>query len=67
MSAMVCSAAAMVLPVGALTTMTPARVAASRSILSVPMEATPMTLRRGAAARRISASTRVWERTTSAS
>ena len=66
-SAMVCSAAAMVLPVGALTTITPARVAAARSIRSVPTLATPITDRRGAAAASSSASTRVCERTTSAS
>ena len=39
-----CSAAAMVLPVGALTTITPARVAASTSIRSIPTLATPTTL-----------------------
>ena len=66
-SAIVCSAAAIVLPVGALTTITPARVAASRSIRSIPTLATPTTLRRGAAASSSSASTRVCERTTSAS
>ena len=66
-SAMVCSAAAMVLPVGALTTITPARVAAPRSIRSVPTEATPITDRRGAAASSSAASTRVCERTTSPS
>ena len=62
-----CSAAAIVLPVGALTTITPARVAASTSIRSIPTLATPTTLRRGAAAASSSASTRVCERTTSAS
>src|SRR5687768_13938025 len=67
MSAMVCSAAAIVLPVGALTIMTPARVAASTSMRSIPTLATPTTLRRGAAAASSSASTRVCDRTTSAS
>ena len=43
-SASVCSAAAMVLPVGALTTVMPARVAASRSTLSTPTPARPMTI-----------------------
>ena len=66
-SDMVCSAAAIVLPVGAFTTITPARVAASRSILSTPMLATPITARRGEPARSTSASTVVCERTTSAS
>ena len=41
MMAMVCSAAAMVLPVGALTTAMPRRVAASRSTLSTPTPARP--------------------------
>ena len=45
-SASVCSAAAIVLPVGALTTVMPARVAASRSTLSTPTPARPMTTRR---------------------
>ena len=52
-----CSAAAIVLPVGAFTTSTPARIAASTSIRSIPTLATPTTLRRGAAASRSSAST----------
>ena len=39
--AIVCSAAAMVLPVGELTIITPARVAASTSIRSIPTLATP--------------------------
>ncbi len=66
-SATVCSAAAIVLPVGALTTITPARVAAARSMRSVPTLATPTTLSRGVAAASSSASTLVCERTTSAS
>ena len=41
--AMVCSAAATVLPVGALTTAMPALVAASKSMLSTPMPARPTT------------------------
>ena len=44
--ASVCSAAAMVLPVGALTTTTPAAVAASRSTLSTPTPARPTTTSR---------------------
>ncbi len=65
-SASVCSAAAIVLPVGALTTVMPARVAASRSTLSTPTPARPMTTRRVPAA--ISeASTWTWLRTMSAS
>ena len=67
MSATVCSAAAMVLPVGALTTMTPAAVAAPRSMRSVPTLATPTTDNLGIPARRNSSSTRVCERTTTAS
>ena len=64
--ASVSSAAAIVLPVGALTTTTPARVAASRSTLSTPTPARPMTTRRVPAA--ISAaSTLTWLRTTRAS
>ena len=42
-NAMVCSAAATVLPVGALTTAIPALVAASRSMLSTPIPARPTT------------------------
>jgi len=42
-SASVSSAAAMVFPVGALTTVIPARVAASRSTLSTPTPARPIT------------------------
>ena len=57
-----CSAAAMVLPVGALTTVIPARVAASRSTLSTPTPARPMTTRRVPAAIS-SASTWTWLRT----
>ena len=65
-SARVCSAAAMVLPVGALTTVMPARVAASRSTLSTPTPARPMTTSLVPAA--ISAaSTWTWLRTMSAS
>ena len=60
---MVCSAALMVLASGALTTSTPALVAASRSMLSTPMPARPITRSRGAAAI-IAASTLVAERTT---
>ena len=41
--ATVCSAAATTLPVGAFTTMTPAWVAASMSMLSTPTPARPMT------------------------
>ena len=41
---MVCSAAAMVLPVGALTTMIPRWVAAFTSILSMPTPARPITI-----------------------
>src|SRR5438128_1580861 len=44
--AIVCSVAAIVLPEGALTTRTPARVAASTSMLSTPAPARPITLRR---------------------
>ena len=65
-SARVCSAAAMVLPVGALTTVMPARVAASRSTLSTPTPARPMTTSRVPAAIS-SASTWTWLRTMSAS
>ena len=61
-----CSAAAIVLPVGALTTVIPARVAASRSTLSTPTPARPMTWRRVPAAT-IPASTWTWLRTISAS
>jgi hypothetical protein len=62
----VCSAAAIVLPVGALTTMIPARVAASRSTLSTPTPARPITTMRVPAAIS-SASTWTWLRTISAS
>ena len=65
-SASVCSAAAIVLPVGALTTVMPARVAASRSTLSTPTPARPMTTRRLPAAIS-SASALTWLRTTRAS
>ena len=65
-SASVCSAAAIVLPVGALTTVIPARVAASRSTLSTPTPARPTTTSRVPAAIS-SASTLTWLRTTSAS
>jgi hypothetical protein len=64
--AIVCSAAAIVLPVGALTTVMPARVAASRSTLSTPTPARPMTWSRDPAVIS-SASTATWLRTTSAS
>ena len=64
--AIVCSAAAIVLPVGALTTVMPARVAASRSTLSTPTPARPTTTRRVPAAIS-SASTLTWLRTTRAS
>ncbi len=60
---MVCSAALMVLASGALTTRTPALVAASRSMLSTPMPARPITRSRGAA-EIISLSTLVADRTT---
>ena len=53
-------------PVGALTTTIPARVAASRSTLSTPTPARPMTTSRVPAAIS-SASTLTWLRTTSAS
>ena len=65
-SARVCSAAAMVLPVGALTTTIPARVAASRSTVSTPTPARPMTASRDPAAI-IAASTWTWLRTIRAS
>jgi len=65
-SASVCSAAAIVLPVGALTTVTPARVAASRSTLSTPTPARPTTISRVAAAR-AGASSCTWLRTRIAS
>ena len=65
-SASVSSAAAIVFPVGALTTVIPARVAASRSTLSTPTPARPITRSRAPAAI-ISASTFTWLRTTSAS
>ena len=61
-----CSAAAIVLPVGALTTTIPARVAASRSTLSTPTPARPMTTSRLPAAMS-SASTWTWLRTIRAS
>ena len=61
-----CSAAAIVFPVGALTTVIPARVAASRSTLSTPTPARPTTTSRVPAAMS-SASTWTWLRTTSAS
>ena len=48
--AMVCSATAMVLLVGALTTTMPRRVAASRSMLSTPVPARPTTSNRVPAA-----------------
>ena len=64
--ARVCSAAAIVLPVGALTTTIPARVAASRSTLSTPTPARPMTASRVPAAMS-PASTWTWLRTIRAS
>lgn len=66
MSAMVCSAALVMLEVGALTTMTPALVAASTSTLSRPTPARATTRSFGAAAM-ASASTCVAERTIRAS
>ena len=48
-SAIVCSAALIVLDCGAFTTMTPRRVAASMSTLSTPIPARATTFRRGAA------------------
>ncbi len=48
----VCSAVEIVLPSGALRTSTPLRVAASRSTLSTPTPARPITFRLGAASRR---------------
>ena len=51
MSASVCSAALMMFDCGALTTMTPRRVAASTSTLSSPMPARATTLRLLAASR----------------
>src|SRR3954469_25168229 len=65
-SARVCSAAAIVLPVGALTTVIPARVAASRSTWSPPPRPRPMTTSRPPA-EMSSASTWTWLRTISAS
>ena len=66
MSAMVCSAALMMFEVGALHTITPRSVAASRSIVSTPTPARPMIFRLSAASmtRRV---TGVAERTTIAS
>ena len=61
-----CSAAETMLDCGALTTMTPRRVAASRSTLSRPMPARPTTSRTSAASS-TSAVTCVAERMTSAS
>src|SRR3954469_5381790 len=66
MSATASSAAETMLEVGALTTMTPAWVAARTSTLSSPTPARATTCSRGAAAS-ASASTRVAERTRSAS
>ena len=64
-SAMVCSAAETMFDCGALTTITPRRVAASRSTLSSPMPARPTTISSGAASS-TSAVTCVAERMTSA-
>ncbi len=66
MSVIVCSAAETVLPVGALTTTMPALVAASRSTLSTPTPARPMTIIRVALAM-MSAVTLTWLRTNRAS
>ena len=66
-SAMPCSAAATVLAVGALTTSTPASVAATRSTLSMPTPARPTVFRRPAPAANTSLVTLVAERTISAS
>ena len=66
MRAMVCSAADMMLDVGALHTMTPRSVAASTSIVSTPTPARPMILR-FSPARMASRGTGVAERTMSAS
>ncbi len=63
-SAMVCSAAEITLAAGALTTSTPAAVAASRSMLSTPIPARPITWSDGAA-EISSASTAVADRTRS--
>jgi hypothetical protein len=49
-SAMACSAVVMALPNGVFMTTTPRAVAAAKSMLSTPMPARPMTLRRSAAA-----------------
>ena len=65
-SAKACSAAAIVLPVGEFTTAIPWRVAASRSMLSTPTPARPITWR-FLPASIISAVTCVSERTTSPS
>src|SRR6266540_1311933 len=65
-SAMVCSAAEITFDCGALTTMIPSRVAVATSTLSRPIPARPTTLRLRPASS-TSASTRVAERTTSAS
>ena len=65
-SAIVCSAAATVLPVGAFTTAIPAPVAASKSMLSTPMPARAITCNLWPAAI-TSRFTRVSLRTTSAS
>ena len=62
----VCSAAATEFPPGVLTTTTPARVAASRSMLSTPVPARPIT-RSFPGFFNTSAVTLVAERTTSAS
>ena len=65
-SAIVCSAAETTFDSGALTTITPRAVAASRSTLSRPIPARPTTIKRSAAASS-SASTVVAERMISAS
>src|ERR671919_1666545 len=66
MSASVCSAAERMFDWGALTTITPRRVAASTSTLSRPMPALAITFRFEPASMTL-ASTFVWDRTTSAS
>ncbi len=63
---MVCSAAERMFDCGAFSTITPLRVAASTSTLSSPIPARATTLR-FLPASITPASTRVWERTTSAS
>jgi hypothetical protein len=66
MSAIVCSAAEMIVESGALQTTMPRRVAASMSTLSIPTPARPTTFNRSARSMR-SASIRVADRITTAS